>query len=158
MLNRFVLLLLVLVLSSCGFHLKGVNKLPAQLHFMHLIESDDAEFNKILLKQLKASGVTIVDDVETILLSVKFKTLPEIIVAKSSSTGLQIKQLSIQLQYSVKNKSGEWLVEQKLMTQSRDFESDTNQLLAKNNEKKQIYQQMKKNLVSILIYQLQLLS
>jgi len=87
---------------------------------------------------------------------VRFEVLPEMIVAKSSSTGLQIQQLKIRVEYSLKNNSGLWLVEQKELTQSREFELDTEQLLAKNREKQQLYQEMKRNLVRILLYQLQL--
>ena len=157
MIHRILIILILTLVSGCGFHLKGDSKLPLQLQVLHVIKSDDSDFNATLLQQLKSSGVIIVDDVKAALLSVQFQTLPEITVAKSSSSGLLIKQLKVRIEYSVKNKAGDWLIKQKQLEQTKDFESNTNQLLAKNNEKQQMYRQMKQSLVRILLYQLQVL-
>lgn len=157
MTRRFIIIGFFILLTACGFHLKGENILPSQLKLLQVIESTDTDFNALLLLQLKSAGVKIVEDTQSALLSVKIEILPEITVVKSSSSGLEIKQLKVRVEYFVKNKAGGWLLKSKRLEQTRDFESDSNQLLAKSNEKQQLYRQMKKNLIRILIYQLQLL-
>jgi len=155
MTRSLIIVGLILLMTACGFHLRGDNKLAEQFQLMQLIESDDVDFNTLLLQQLKLSGVTIIDDDHVALLSVQVKILPEITLAKSSSSGLEIKQLRIQVDYSVRNNNGVFLQKQKQLEQSKDFEADSDQLLAKSAEKQKLYQQMKQNLVRILIYQLQ---
>lgn len=155
MLYRLIFISLILQVSACGFYLKGENQLSPQLQLMHVLESDDPEFNALLLQQLKISGVKVVDDLNAVLLGVQLQILPEITLAKSSSSGLLIKQLKVRINYFVKKSDGKSLIDRKQLEQLRDFESDTNQLLAKNNEKQQLYREMKQNLVRTLIFQLQ---
>ncbi len=154
--SAFVLSFFVLTMAACGFHLKGEASLPLELKYLQLSPSEDKEFNDELIKQLKQAGAKMGAHSKASSLRVRFETLPEMTVAKSSSTGLQIQQLKIRVEYSLKNNSDLWLVEQKTLTQSREFELDTAQLLAKNREKQQLYQEMKRSLVRILLYQLQL--
>lgn len=149
---------LILSLTACGFHLKGEALLPQQLQQLQLSLSGDDDFNAVLTKQLKQAGAKIVNASDASLLNVSFEVSPEIIVANSSSTGLQIKRLKVSVDYSLRNGAGKWLVEQQKLIQVREFEADTEQLLASNREKQQLYQEMKVNLARLLLYQLQLLN
>lgn len=153
-----LLLALIFSLSACGFHLKGEALLPQQLQQIQLSLSVDDGFNAVLTKQLKQAGAKIVDTGDASLLKISFEVLPEVIVANSSSSGLQIKRLKVSVDYSLRNADGKWLVEQQQLVQTREFEADTEQLLAKNREKQELYQEMKVNLARLLLYQLQLLN
>ncbi len=157
MLRHLFIASLIFSLFGCGFQLKGESRLPDNLQQINLSLSEDDDFNNSLIKQLKSSGAFIVQSKQAAFLSVRLDKLPELIVAQSSSTGLQIERLKINVEYSVRDAQGQWLVQQKTIVQSRDFEADSNQLLAKNNEKIKLYTQMKQNLARMMIYQLQLL-
>jgi len=143
---------------SCGFQLKGAASLSPQLKQLNVTQSVDKVFNQELIRQLKAAGATIVDKKNAAFLSVVYNEYPALTIAKSSSTGLTIQQLKISIDYSLKNKDGKWLVQQKTLAQSREFEANSDQILAKDKEKQQLYRQMKKNLVRLLLYQMQLIN
>lgn len=152
----FFLALLLSVISACGFHLKGAANLPTSLQELTLSLSKDEAFNNELKKQLKQAGARFNENNSGAFLSVKYKVLPELSLAQSSSTGLNIQQLKVQVEYSLKDGTGRWIAQQKLLTQTREFESDSDQLLAKNKEKQVLYHQMKINLVNLMMYQLQI--
>lgn len=149
---------LIVLLMGCGFQLKGAASLSPQLKQLRVLQSSDQVFNEELLRQLKSAGATISEQENVAFLSVSFKQSPIVTIAKSSSTGLTIQQLKIRIDYSLKNASGKWLAEQKTLTQRREFESNSDQVLAKNKERLQLYTQMKKNLVRLLLYQMRSLN
>jgi len=157
-LKQLLLVSLIALLIGCGFQLKGAASLSPQLKQLNVSQSVDKAFNQELNRQLKAAGATIVDQENAAFLSVIYKEYPAITIAKSSSTGLTIQQLKISVDYSLKNMDGKWLVQQKTLTQSREFEANSDQILAKDKEKQQLYRQMKKNLVHLLLYQMQLIN
>lgn len=158
MLKRVFWVSLIVILAGCGFQLKGAASLSPQLKQIKVSQSDDNVFNKELLRHLKSAGATLLDKEGIAFLSVSLNESPVIILAKSSSTGLTIQQLKVSITYSLKNASGKWLVQQKTLTQIREFESNSDQVLAKNNERLQLYLQMKQNLVRLLLYQMQSLN
>ncbi len=143
-----------MLLTGCGFHLKGETNLSLSLKQLALIKSGDKVFDDELARQLKLAGVELVDGVNNTLLSVRLDVPGIINIAESSATGLTIQQLKVSVDYSLQDVSGQWLIRDKNLSQSKEFELDSNQLLAKNKEKQQMYRQMKKNLVTILLYQL----
>lgn len=157
--NSVVVFFIASLLLGCGFHLKGQSSIPSELQTLELKLSTDPDFNNELITQLKKSSVKIItnDQLQTAaFLSVKLQQSPEVIVAQSSSTDLQVVRLKIQLEYSLKNAQGEWLALQQSISQTRDFEADTSQILGKDSEKRQLYLQMKQSLVRILLYKMQL--
>jgi len=157
-LKHIFLLSLIVLLMGCGFQLKGAANLSPQLKQLNVSQSTDQVFNAELMRQLKSAGARISEQENIAFLSVSFHQSPAITIAQSSSSGLTIQQLKISIDYSLKNASGKWLAQQKTLTQSREFESNSDQILAKNKERLQLYTQMKQNLVRLLLYQMQSLN
>ncbi len=155
MLVRFLTGVGFLLLTGCGFHLKGEASLSPELSKITLIKTGDRIFDDTLIQQLEKSGSRLVEGYQTAVLQLTLDVPEAVTIAQSSSTGLSIQLLTVRLNYALKSASGQWLIQQKTLTQTKEFELDSNQILAKNKEKQQLYQQMKKNLVSILLYQLQ---
>jgi len=144
----------VVLLTGCGFHLKGEANLALSLKQLALIKSGDKVFDDELMRQLKSAGVKLIEGDNITTLSVRLNVPAEINIAESSATSLSIQQLQVSVDYSLKMASGQWYIQNQTLSQNKEFELDSNQLLSKNKEKQQLYQQMKKNLVTILLYQL----
>lgn len=72
----FLALSLVLLISACGWHLRGLKPLPTNLKELHLISVAPESFNESLKRSLKFTGVRLIakfDDTLSVLQIKSFK-------------------------------------------------------------------------------------
>ena len=157
MLLRLGLLGLVLSLSACGFHLRGLSDLPQHLSSIHLPgESLESSERALLEQALKRAGVSLVGaDSTAVRLRVSFKTLAERSLADSAGSGSRIVRLARELNYSVIEANGDRLVDNEILTSTQDLEINENNLLAVENEKQGGLADITDNLINRMLRQLQ---
>lgn len=157
MLLRLGLLSLILSLSACGFHLRGISDLPQQLSNIQLLAEDiDSNDRALLTQALQRAGVSLVDaDNSAARLRVSFKTLPERSLADSAGSGTRIARLARELTYSVIGASGNRLVDNVTLTSTQDLEINENNLLAVEAEKQVLLDNITESLLNRMLRQLQ---
>ena len=157
MLLRLGLLSLILSLSSCGFHLRGLSDLPQQLSTIHLLgENLDSSERALLTQALQRAGVSLVGaDSSAVRLRVSFKTLATRSLADSAGSGRRIVRLARELDYSVIEANGNRLVDNVILTSTQDLDVDENNLLAVEGEKQVVLANITDNLVNQMLRQLQ---
>lgn len=159
-LKRFRLLAILVVVSlmtACGFQLRGTSNLPTELTQLRLINDGlDVDQMRLLSEMLVKSGATLEnnDANDPVQLKVKITSLPERILTDSVSTGKTIVQISKRLSYSVKKPADATPSQVRVIERQINIEQDSNNLLGTGSEKDTAERALEQTLFSQLIFQL----
>ena len=155
---RWLLLLGLLgSLQACGFQLRGFADLPDHLSQLRLITNNlTPTQQRELSRQLERAGASLHhdDESEAVILSLSLKSLGERKVVDSVGSDQTIVRLSRQLQFSLTEASGNRLVDNKTLVQSRNLELDDNNLLGTEGERQLTRENLDKALFNSLMIQL----
>lgn len=153
-LQWFLMLLAAVMLSACGFHMRG----PAQLPFksIYLGFSGNSSLGTELKRYIRASGVEVKDqatDAEAVLQVLADAREKKIL---SLNTNGQVREYSLYQRFSfqVKDQAGKILIAPAAITLKRDITYDANQELAKQAEEVLLYRDMQSDLVQQILRRL----
>ena len=147
----------VILMTACGFQLRGVSNLPGELTQLLLIDDGlTADQIKQLSGMLVNAGAKLQNSGvnEPVQLKVKITSLAERNLADSASTGKTIVQISKRLSYSVKKPTDVALLQIKVIERQINIEQDSNNLLGTKSEKETAERTLEQTLCSQLIFQL----
>jgi len=158
-LNKLSLVLLVSVLlSSCGFHLRGAYQLPEVMQAT-FIETPQKNSNLIrtLKRSLKASDIALIDNrsAATAVLKVGNSLKNKRIVSVDSQGRAREYTLIYTLKFSLAATHGEFEMPEQTISISRDFLFDTEDVLGKSKEESQLYEEMEQDIVRLILLRLQ---
>ncbi len=157
LLTRSTLPALVLLLTACGFQLRGSVSIPSELHQMSVNCSN--ELSKVLCqtltKQLKLNGVNLVDS------SVADYTL-NVTALNSSRRAVSITDRAVAAEYEVTNRATFNLVDADQLTiidetsvsSSQSYRYDENSVISKSREEEEVKDQLNKRLASKIVSRL----
>lgn len=138
-----LILLMALIITGCGFHLRGDIVLPAIYERVHIVTMGNAEVGNALSKALKNVGSQIVASPEA---------STSVVTVLSSGTqrkalnvgGKAIREYELQLDiaFVVQDNKGVQLSEKQTVTVIRNFQNDPNNVLGVDNEEQIIRQEM----------------
>jgi len=147
--NTFVILLLLTMLTACGFKLRGDVELPPILQETY-IESQNpfTGMARALRVELEAAGARIVDSSEQATAVLKIvNERSEMRILSVGSTGKASEyELFNEVSFQLTDRSGKMLIEQQNLRMIRDLVFDENQLLGKVSEAEQLHAQMRRSL------------
>lgn len=154
--NIFYVVLMALLLGACGFHLRGVSQWPERLNPVYLESAQlEPHQSRQIRDALTRSGARQAASSESaVQLRVILEPLKSRRIASSSLSSVELVQLTMRLQYSLQGPLGEPLVDSREMTQSRELELDTNNVLSHQDQKEQVTQELQQSLIRSMIYQL----
>lgn len=138
-----LVLLLVLVITGCGFHLRGAIELPALYERVYLVDKGYSDIGKPLTDALKTAGTKIVSSPAEA--SSVVTLLSRGVQRKALNVGgKQIKEYELQLDvaFVVQDHMGQQLSEQQTVSIMRNFRNDPNDVLGKDNEEALIRKEM----------------
>lgn len=160
--NRSATLILVLVLlSACGWHLKGNRPLPPELQRVHLDYSGgysvvDAPVIEQVENELRRRGAQVSrSPIES---ASRLRITHPIVDSRTQSVSPDGDQLEFEVisavRYSLEVNGKERIPEQ-TVTARRDYSFRTNQLLSKQDEDRRVQEDMQKELASLVLLQLE---
>lgn len=150
----FIFFLSVL-LTACGFHLRGYVDMPDHLKTVYISPDNPYDPTQRELRQvLRLSSVTVAESPENVytlkLLGENYNTEALII----GTDGLvKQEQMNLSLRYQLIPPDGEALPEQTVRTQ-RDLNVDQNQILGQNQEENILLREMRADLAQQLLRRL----
>jgi LPS-assembly lipoprotein len=153
-LQWFLMLLAAVMLSACGFHMRG----PADLPFktIYLGFADNSQLGTELKRYIRASGAAVVSDKEDAeaVLQVIADTRDRKIL--TLNTNGRVREFSLYQRFSfvVRDNKGALLVPLTNITLKRDITYDENQELAKQAEEALLYRDMQSDLVQQILRRL----
>ncbi len=152
-----VLLLAIMLLSACGFHLRGMMELPSWFTQVSIISKDnDLEFHSLLKSQLEINKIQVCPDpmLAPYWLMINAIRYQKQIVSIGSSTNPRQYQLILSLEFCVQTSKGEPILPNKQIVVTRQLTVDNDRILGSNSEEHLFLIEMKQNAVIQLINRL----
>lgn len=154
---RLIVLLLCLgLLSACGFHLRGSSQIaerynPIRLEYGQLT---DQQWRQITSALTQASAV-LTDAEDALRLRVSLSRLKDSKLTSSSSASVELRQLAMQLKFSVQDAAGNLILQPQELTQNRTLELDSDNVLSQQDSINAAIVELQKDLIRSMIYRLQ---
>lgn len=151
------LLMIALMISACGFHLRGNYDLSKSLAVVSLQGiSQHSDTGRLLVSALNASDVTVADEKDTnnFRLVISNESINKRILSLDSTGRANQYELRYQLSFKLQDEQGQDRVAEKTISLRREFLYDENLVLAKSAEEKRLVQDMRSDAVQQLIRRL----
>jgi len=150
-----LVLLLVLIISGCGFQLRGAIELPPLYERVHLFDKGYSDIGRPLTEALENVGSKMVASPSS---STSVITLLSRGTQRKALNvgGKQIREYELQLDvtFVVQDHEGKQLAEQQTVSMIRNFRNDPNDVLGKGNEEQIIRQEMNQAVVMQILRRL----
>ena len=150
-----VLIATVLLLTACGFHLRGDSKIMAEFNPLFLeqgqLSADQMRRVRDSLKQAEAKFAT--SAITANKLKLKLTPLKTRTLVDSTTGGVELIQLAMRIDFSVIQADGTILIEQSL-EQAQEVQLDTSNVLSQESVLKTNREALEKNLLRSMIFQL----
>jgi len=158
----FALLLvpLLLLVSSCGFQMRGAYQLPTAMQTTFVDTSGVAEssaLRRVMIRRLKASNIKIidssVDDAAVLTLSREQKT--KRIISVDSRGRAREYTLTYAISFNVKALDANFEIEDQEVRINRDFVFDTEDVLGNSREESKLFEEMQQDVIRLILLRLQ---
>ena len=155
LIKRFLILALIALSTSCGFHLRGAQPLPFDSIYLGL--SSHSEMGATLKRQIAANGATRIadkaSDAQVSLIVLKEDHIKTIL---SLNTKGQVRDYLLQLAFEFKlvDAAGHEVIPASRIAVTRELTYNDAQLLAKEQEEDQLYRDMQSDVVLQLLRRL----
>lgn len=149
-----LILITLLTLSACGFHLRGQLPLPENASVLY-VDANATEFRGELIDGLRTAGATIVD--EPALAKATLKIKDEYAEREALTVNTDGKATSYKLHYTIDFSivdAEEKVLKENAVSESRQYSFESGQATLQEREEAELLEEMRKELVLKLIRQL----
>lgn len=149
------LMIMSLLLSACGWHLRGQADIPLSLRILH-VEYGAADFTtqKLLKQSLLSNGVTLAADAEYILRITEDSSDRRTLSVTDSAKASEYELLQT-LSFVLLNRQGQALMQPAVLKTYRSLLYDANAAIGKAQEEANLRREMKRDNVNKLLLRLQ---
>lgn len=155
LISRVLILFVVvssLLLSGCGFKLRGQINVPESLTRMQILGDDD-ELNALVKKSLKFSGVEVVEKDDTAaVLDLRSASYTKEVIGTNSNGIANNYKLLYKVNYAVYDAQQNQLLKNRV-SQDRSLAYDPNNILVFEREERFLVEDMRKELVTNILRQ-----
>ncbi len=154
-----ILLLLAVLLSACGFHLRGAVALPPDLRALAVTGTpENGPLWRVLRDALPRAGGRLVDPAGADgVLVITRESLSRRVLSVDSQGRAQEYELSYVLGYRLDDPEGKPLVSARRLTVNRQYRFDPDAVLAKGEEERRLQAEMRREAVGRLLRQITIL-
>ena len=149
---------LLLLLTSCGFHLRGAYQLPEVMGKTYVQASNqNSELIRILKRSLKANDLVVVDSVDaaTATLKISAEIQDKRILSVDSRGRAREYELSYAITFSLQDHQSDSDVAEQTLKLEREFLFDTEDVLGKGREETTLIKDMQQDMVRLILLRLQ---
>lgn len=144
------LLFISLILTSCGFHLRGETQFSAPLQHVYLqTPSPYSELTRNIQQYFKMSGITLADspaNATTVLQILSENTGQQLIGVNNTQQTRQY-NLTLSVAFQITDKKGIVLSPPETLTENRTLPISSSEILSGSNQATALYQQMRRAIV-----------
>jgi LPS-assembly lipoprotein len=154
--KKLIALLILLIISSCGFHMRGMTEISFKTISL---EGKELSFTKNLKKVLNSNKVAIVSSTENPELRVELLSEEsEKRILSLSGQGL-VREFEIfyRVRYRVKTIDSEIWSQENIIETRKDFTYSDSNLIGKEEEERQLNEAMRNEAITNLFNQIQLI-
>jgi LPS-assembly lipoprotein len=153
---RFVLIMVCVLLSSCGWRLQGSTRLPELLATAYVDTKDPyTDFNRALRESLVASGANLVSDkaLATAVVRIRRDVSGQRVLSVSSRNTPEEYEVYYSVEYSVDG-GGRELIAPDTLELTRDYSYDERAVLAKQREQSLLREALARDLAGLIVRRL----
>ncbi len=156
--NRILLLLLALILSACGFHLRGAAALPPDLRALAVTGTpENGPLWRVLRDAIPAAGGILAGAANAdAVLVITADRFDRRVLSVDSQGRAQEYELKYTLGYRLDSSDGKPLLDARNLTVFRQYRFDPDAVLAKGEEERRLQEEMRRAAVGRLLRQLTL--
>jgi len=154
--KKLIALLMLLIISSCGFHMRGMTEISFKTISL---EGKELSFTKNLKKVLNSNKIAIVSSTENPELRVELLSEEsEKRILSLSGQGL-VREFEIfyRVRYRVKTIDSEIWSQENILETRKDFTYSDSNLIGKEEEERQLNEAMRNEAITNLFNQIQLI-
>jgi LPS-assembly lipoprotein len=153
-LHFVAVLTLAVFVAGCGFHLRGRTPLPESVSVLAVVGKDQ-DLHAALVDALRVSGATVVDDAKQAkavleLANEKYERRVRTIDTRGKATNYR---LFFTADYALTRADGTALAKTRSITVARDLDFDADQILAKENEERDLREEMVEDVAAQILRQ-----
>jgi LPS-assembly lipoprotein len=150
------LLILALLLSSCGFHLRGTN-LNSSIPSAYVDAARHVTMDRTVRETLEVSGIDVVDDRGNAAVVINLLDSQQEQRTMSVTEDIRTAEyaLTVKLRYTVKDAGGRELVPDRWVEASRIYRLDRENLVASSQEEALLLRELEQELVGQIIRSLE---
>lgn len=155
--KRLCLILTLFVLSSCGFHLRGIVAMPAWLNNIAIIvPPEQRDLEPLLKEQLHGYNIHVTDDPASAnyWLTIESDQFQQNISSISSSTTPRQYQLVYTVQFKLERAREYVIIPSNEIVISRQITINSNRILGSNNEESHQKHDMEREAIIQMMYRL----
>lgn len=155
--RQFVCIATLLLLSGCGFHLRGHEPLPPQLQTLYL--QSDAPYGSLtkqLEQTLRSAGVVVTTEPQSApyTLQIQNENLGQLITGQGVSGQLATYLLTYSVSYQLLDAKGRAIQPQQSIVATRSYSISANQVLGDTSVKNNLEEDMRRDLITQLLNRL----
>ena len=152
-----LLLLMVLALGACGFHLRQNADLPASMQRVHLTVSGGSSFQRQLARALGNAGSTVEDNAGPGIAELTVPTAAFSTETLTSGGYARISEYTIhyKLRFGVTDAAGQALVPLQDINMSREYSYDASNTIGNASQVAQIEKSLDDDMVQAIMFRLQ---
>lgn len=158
---RLFCLSTILLLSACGWHLRGAIVLPDNIEAVYIDnQSNNVTLQEEMIKILESNGVAISDTISSADLVISLISFSENqrVNSVNSNTIVREYELISEAEYEIKNSAGEVLLEPNISQLSRIYTFDQNAVVSAAEEQQIIQRELRLELAQQIIRRLRFLN
>jgi LPS-assembly lipoprotein len=151
-----LMLLVVTVVTACGFHLRQTAALPASMQRVHL-DMRGGDFQRSLTRALQHSGVTIEDDSGPGIAELRVPVAAFSTETLSAGGYVRITEYAVryQVQFDVTDAAGQVLVPHQRIDMSREYSYDASNTVGNESQVQEIQRSLNDDMVQAILFRLQ---
>lgn len=153
-------LVAALLLTACGFHLRGDVKLAAALNKVYIEGADPYDpLVRELTRSLTTTGAAVVEDSKeaTAVLHILKNSGSRRVLSVSSAGKVREYELYQTLEFKVRDAAGRELLAPQRLELTRDYLFDKEDVLGKSSEEEMLRRDMRRDLVRLVMLRLEAL-
>ena len=154
--KKLIALLMLLIISSCGFHMRGMTEISFKTISL---EGKELSFTKNLKKVLNSNKVAIVSSTENPELRVELlsEETEKRILSLSGQGLVREFEIFYRVRYRVKTIDSEIWSQENIIETRKDFTYSDSNLIGKEEEERQLNEAMRNEAITNLFNQIQLI-
>lgn len=156
LLFRTGLLALLLLLTACGFHMRGAVELPAGIRSVYIESSQDSAMLRYLKNSLEASGVRLVSDAahaDAVLALSNVRRIRRVLTVGSDGRALEY-ELLYSVDISLTGRNNKVILKKQSMSLTRQYRHDDAAVLGGVSEEGLIWKEMERDMAQAVVRRL----
>ncbi len=148
-----LLFVMLLILSACGFQLRGQLDLPDSMKYVYIDGDASVVFTRHLRQALERTGAQLVENIDaaTAVLAIQHEQQQRNVISVSEAARVREYESFYSLGFSLRETSGKQILEPQILELRRDFSFLESEVLAKEREEARLVRDMQSEAVQVIL-------